>query len=200
MADASSSEHDNRRTFMSAAARAAALELRSNPQYMSAAELAQHDGTQPDGMLLIALRSSSTPDAADVLDVSQSPDFYGPGSPYHVLAGRDGSRAFSMTSLNPEHVRQDTMEGASQSEWEVLDQWHSKLSAKYPTVGILPVPSPPRGASASGVEQAAVGLKAPRACTGDRQQQQPASLASPRDAPIAQATGNEPDEEWRCVS
>ena len=125
----------------SAAATAAAHELRYNPQFMTSSEIAVHDGLSRDSMLLLALKSSQCAQAM-ILDVSSSPDYYGPGSPYHVFTGRDSSRAFSLTTLTPKHIHAD-MTGATPQEWAVLDDWAAKLSAKYPTVGTL-VAEPPR--------------------------------------------------------
>ena len=127
---------------LSPEARAQAHELRHNPRFFTAAELAQHDGVAPDAMLLLAIRSSRSEEAA-VLDVSEGgTDFYGPGRAYHVFAGADCSRAFSLSSLAPEH-RHGRMDDATEAEWRVLDDWHDKLAAKYPTVGLL-MPTQPQ--------------------------------------------------------
>ena len=131
----SSNAGSSSRTFLSPTSRATAHELRHNPQYMTADELAEHDGTRPDSMLLLALQSSTSGDIA-ILDVSAGSDYYAPGMPYHCFTGRDCSRAFSLTSLKPEHMHSN-MKDASDAEWAVLDDWHKKLSAKYPMVGIL---------------------------------------------------------------
>lgn len=118
------------------AARAQAHELAHNPLYFTPDELAQHDGSSEDAMLLIAIRSSSNPVTASVLDVANGSEFYGPGNPYHCFTGKDASRAFSLMSLKAEHMHPD-MQDASTEEWAVLDDWAKKLSAKYPSVGFL---------------------------------------------------------------
>ena len=46
------------------------------------------------------------------------------------------SRAFSLMSLKAEDMHPN-MQDASIKEWAVLDDWAQKLSAKYPTVGLL---------------------------------------------------------------
>ena len=129
----------------SAAADEQARELRLNPQFMTHRQLRPHDGLGADSMLLLALRSSRS-DRAVILDVSSGADYYAPGSPYHCLTGRDCSRAFSLTSLKPEHLHADMAE-ATASEWTVLDEWAEKLKGKYPTVGTL-LPDSPAGRTA----------------------------------------------------
>ena len=121
----------------SAEARAQAQELKCSPQFMTAKQLAEHDGTGPDSMLLLAIRSSNSSENPIILDVEAGGEgFYGPGCPYHGFTGKDASRAFSKSSIKPAHWHGD-MDGATASEWSVLDEWYTKLSAKYPIVGYL---------------------------------------------------------------
>ena len=126
----------------SAVASATVQELRHNPQYMTASELALHTGLTAESMLLLAIRSS-TCEQAMILDVSEGgADYYGPGAPYHAFTGRDCSRAFSLTTLEAEHQHAD-MSDATPEQWAVLDDWAKKLSAKYPIVGtLIPDPQP----------------------------------------------------------
>ncbi|KAJ1926356.1 hypothetical protein EC988_010307, partial [Linderina pennispora] len=49
-------------------------------------ELAMYNGSNPDLPLLLAVKG-------DVYDVTDGWGFYGPGSTYHIFAGRDSSRA-----------------------------------------------------------------------------------------------------------
>ena len=133
--DASGSGRGNSTWKPSASARAQACELAFNPLFMLTSELREHDGQSEDGMLLLAIRSSRS-DAAVVLDVSAGADYYAPGMAYHCLTGRDCSRAFSLSSLKPEHLHADMSE-ATDSEWATLDEWADKLTQKYPTVGFL---------------------------------------------------------------
>lgn len=122
-------------------ARALATEYKYNPRHMSAEELAEHDGTVHGRPLLLAFRSSEG-DAPIIVDVSDGADYYAPSGPYHCFAGRDCSRALSLTSLRPEHLH-GNMEAATASEWAVLDEWATKLTAKYPVVGSLVVIATP---------------------------------------------------------
>ena len=54
--------------------------------------------------LLLALKGR-------VLDVTSGVDYYGPGGPYQLMAGKDASRAFAMMSLKEEDAHPD-LEGA----------------------------------------------------------------------------------------
>jgi predicted heme/steroid binding protein len=55
--------------------------------YLTDAELAQYDGTDPTKPIYLALNGT-------IYDVSSNPDTYGPGGSYHFFAGRDAARAF----------------------------------------------------------------------------------------------------------
>ena len=107
-------------------------------QCMSASELAKHDGSTDSHQLLIALSCSRTPTKATILDVTSGANHYGQGCAYHMFAGRDCSRAFSLGSLDTEHLHGD-MSNATSAEWQLLDQWHEKLTEKYPAVGYTAV-------------------------------------------------------------
>ena len=62
----------------------------------------------------------------------------GPGGGYAVLAGRDASRALAKMDLNPANVVSPVkLDDLSDGERKTLDQWHDKLSAKYPQVGVF---------------------------------------------------------------
>merc|ERR1711975_54047 len=98
-----------------------------------------NDGTQPDNLLLLALHRTGS-EHATVLDVSEGAEFYGPGAPYHVFAGKCCSRAMSLMSLEQTDCHGD-MSAATAKEWDVLDNWYTKLSDKYPTVGWLSLPT-----------------------------------------------------------
>jgi hypothetical protein len=118
-------------------------------------------------MLLLAIKGI-------ILDVSTGVDFYHPGKAYHCFVGRDCSRAFSRCSLESSDLHSD-LSDATDEERKTLDDWCTKLVAKYPTVGwLVEVP-------AAAQRRAAV---APRAAT-----------------PTAdgEAANGADDDEWRVV-
>jgi membrane-associated progesterone receptor component len=59
---------------------------------MTAEELQQHDGTNADLPIYVAIKGV-------VFDVSPKRDIYGPGGSYHVFAGRDATRVCFVTLL-----------------------------------------------------------------------------------------------------
>jgi membrane-associated progesterone receptor component len=89
--------------------------------------LLPYNGLNPRKPLLLAI-------SGRVLDVRQGADYYGPGGPYKVMAGRDASKAFAMMSLKEEDAHPD-LTGVDESHLKILDDWFDKLTAKYPTVG-----------------------------------------------------------------
>lgn len=60
--------------------------------------------------------------------------FYGPGGPYALFAGRDASRALALMSFDPKDLT-GNIEGLSDSELEVLQDWEYKFMEKYVKVG-----------------------------------------------------------------
>lgn len=85
------------------------------------------NGSDPYRPLLLAIKGR-------VLDVREGTDYYGPGGPYKVMAGRDASRAFAMMSLEEKDAHAD-LTGVPDEHLKILDDWYDKLSKKYPTVG-----------------------------------------------------------------
>ncbi|MBT8453439.1 MAG: cytochrome b5 domain-containing protein, partial [Deltaproteobacteria bacterium] len=55
-------------------------------------ELAAYDGSDPGKPLLIGIRGQ-------VYDVTRGRDFYGPGGPYAMFAGKDCTRALAKVSF-----------------------------------------------------------------------------------------------------
>ncbi|CAN4125605.1 unnamed protein product [Withania somnifera] len=62
--------------------------------------------------------------------------FYGPGGSYAMFAGRDASRALAQLSFKPEDLN-GNLEGLSDAELEVLQDWEYKFMEKYARVGQL---------------------------------------------------------------
>ncbi|KAF2302730.1 hypothetical protein GH714_001515 [Hevea brasiliensis] len=92
-------------------------------------ELRAYDGSDPNKPLLMAIKGQ-------IYDVSSSRMFYGPGGPYSKFAGRDASRALALLSFDPKDLT-GNLEGLSDSELEVLQDWAYKFMEKYVKVGQL---------------------------------------------------------------
>lgn len=96
---------------------------------MTREELRQFDGQDGKPIYLAIL--------GQIYDVSSSADFYGAGGPYEIFAGRDASRALATMSLDEESVESPSLEGLKKSQMDMLQQWHDRLSSKYPQIGTL---------------------------------------------------------------
>ncbi|XP_030525937.1 membrane steroid-binding protein 2-like [Rhodamnia argentea] len=90
-------------------------------------QLRAYDGSDPSKPLLMAIKGQ-------IYDVSRSRMFYGPGGPYALFAGRDASRALALMSFDPRDLT-GNIEGLSESELEVLQDWEYKFMEKYVKVG-----------------------------------------------------------------
>ncbi|CAK9221221.1 unnamed protein product [Sphagnum jensenii] len=90
-------------------------------------ELNTYDGTDPKKPILVAIRGN-------IYDVSSGKSFYGPGGSYAVFSGKDASRALAKMSTKSEDVSAD-LDGLTEKEIQVLDDWDKKFKAKYPVVG-----------------------------------------------------------------
>ncbi|KAI3421620.1 Cytochrome b5 heme-binding domain-containing protein [Psidium guajava] len=90
-------------------------------------QLRAYDGSDPSKPLLMAIKGQ-------IYDVSLSRMFYGPGGPYALFAGRDASRALALMSFDPRDLT-GNIEGLSESELEVLQDWEYKFMEKYVKVG-----------------------------------------------------------------
>jgi len=110
-----------------AAAAAESELLQKNPKQFTKDELLAYNGTDPSKPLLLALKGR-------VIDVTSGFDFYGPGGPYGVFAGKDASKAFATMSIKEEDAHND-LTGIDENHLKVLDDWYNKLTGKYPTVG-----------------------------------------------------------------
>ncbi|KAL9276555.1 hypothetical protein ACSQ67_025902 [Phaseolus vulgaris] len=92
-------------------------------------ELRAYDGSDPNKPLLMAIKGQ-------IYDVSTGRNFYGPGGPYAMFAGKECSRALSLLSFKPEDINGD-LEGLGESELTILEDWEFKFIEKYPKVGVL---------------------------------------------------------------
>eukprot|EP00039_Didymoeca_costata_P029571 m.25252 g.25252 ORF g.25252 m.25252 type:complete len:168 (-) comp7690_c0_seq1:3385-3888(-) len=89
----------------------------------------EHNGRKP---IYMAVKGT-------VFDVSRGADFYGPGGPYAIFAGRDASRGLATYDLTDSAVK-DTMDDLSDltpDEIEVLDGWQESFTLKYIVRGNL---------------------------------------------------------------
>ncbi|KAG6543562.1 hypothetical protein Mapa_015056 [Marchantia paleacea] len=96
---------------------------------INALELSKYDGSDAEKQLLVAIRGK-------IYDVSSARDFYGPGKPYAVFAGKDATRALAKMSTKAEDVS-PSLEGLTEKEIGVLDNWEKKFVTKYPVVGTV---------------------------------------------------------------
>jgi len=95
------------------------------------AELKQYNG-QNDAPIFVAVRGF-------VFDVTAGRDFYGPGSSYEVLAGRDASLGLaSMETDEAKWPKKATMDELTGMETDTLNDWLQRFEDKYPLVGFLP--------------------------------------------------------------
>ncbi|KAJ0080226.1 hypothetical protein Patl1_24320 [Pistacia atlantica] len=92
-------------------------------------DLRAYNGSDPSKPLLMAIKGQ-------IYDVSVSRMFYGPGGPYAMFAGRDASRALALMSFDPQDLT-GNIEGLSEDELEVLQDWEYKFMEKYVKVGQL---------------------------------------------------------------
>ncbi|XP_054798211.1 probable steroid-binding protein 3 [Prosopis cineraria] len=90
-------------------------------------QLSQYNGSDPSKPIYVAVKGR-------VFDVSAGKSFYGPGGPYAMFAGKDASRALAKMSKNDEDVL-PSLDGLSEKEIGVLNDWEKKFEAKYPVVG-----------------------------------------------------------------
>ncbi|XP_028807120.1 probable steroid-binding protein 3 [Neltuma alba] len=94
---------------------------------LSPQQLSQYNGSDPSKPIYVAVKGR-------VFDVSAGKSFYGPGGPYAMFAGKDASRALAKMSKNDEDVS-PSLDGLSEKEIGVLNDWEKKFEAKYPVVG-----------------------------------------------------------------
>ncbi|KAE8710504.1 putative steroid-binding protein 3 [Hibiscus syriacus] len=90
-------------------------------------QLLQFNGSDPSKPIYVAINGC-------IFDVTSGKSFYGPGGAYAMFAGKDASRALAKMSKNEEDVCAN-LDGLSEKEMGVLNDWVKKFEAKYPIVG-----------------------------------------------------------------
>ena len=96
-------------------------------------ELAAYDGSDPAKPLLLAIRGY-------VYDVTRGRDFYGPGGPYEMFAGKDCTRALAKGAFDEELFTGD-LEGLGDDELDALEDWIERFEVKYRRLGRLLAPT-----------------------------------------------------------
>ncbi|KAJ9536981.1 hypothetical protein OSB04_029714 [Centaurea solstitialis] len=92
-------------------------------------QLKQFDGTNPSNPIYVAVKGR-------IFDVTTGKSFYGPGGSYAMFAGKDATRALAKMSKNDEDVI-GSVDGLTEKEIGILNDWEKKFEAKYPIVGSL---------------------------------------------------------------
>eukprot|EP00382_Lankesteria_abbotti_P004467 CAMPEP_0113846534 /NCGR_PEP_ID=MMETSP0372-20130328/1358_1 /TAXON_ID=340204 /ORGANISM="Lankesteria abbotti" /LENGTH=106 /DNA_ID=CAMNT_0000815683 /DNA_START=46 /DNA_END=366 /DNA_ORIENTATION=+ /assembly_acc=CAM_ASM_000359 len=88
-------------------------------------------GASSGGLLYVALKGT-------VYDVAKGREFYGPGKPYNMFAGKDATVALAKMSLQEEDTnRADFEEVLSEGERKTLASWVTRFDNKYNVVGIV---------------------------------------------------------------
>lgn len=95
-------------------------------------QLREYDGVKSNGRILIGVLGR-------VFDMSSASDFYGPGGPYSVFAGRDASRALATFSVDQSQFKDtyDDLSDLKPSQLESVKEWEMQFLEKYPVVGKL---------------------------------------------------------------
>lgn len=89
-------------------------------------QLKHYDGVQSDGRILFAVLGK-------VFDVSRSAEFYGPGGPYSVFAGRDASRALATFSVEASQFKDtnDDLSDMTPSQMESIKEWEMQFLGQH---------------------------------------------------------------------
>lgn len=85
--------------------------------------------------LYIAIKDPYS-DKVNVFDVSSGRDFYGPGSGYHVFAGRNATYGLSTSCLDLQKQDGD-ISTLTEMQKDTHVQWYTKYTSKYPIAGFL---------------------------------------------------------------
>mmetsp|Transcript_24020 Transcript_24020/g.36496 ORF Transcript_24020/g.36496 Transcript_24020/m.36496 type:complete len:140 (-) Transcript_24020:24-443(-) len=89
-------------------------------------ELANYNGDQNRSVALAV--------KGIIYDVSPS-DFYAPGGPYNLFAGKECARALAKSALDGTDLGSTDVSDLSMSEQETLEDWVQRFQFKYEVVG-----------------------------------------------------------------
>mmetsp|Transcript_15442 Transcript_15442/g.42464 ORF Transcript_15442/g.42464 Transcript_15442/m.42464 type:complete len:277 (-) Transcript_15442:36-866(-) len=120
----------------------ARIEPREKP--WTEAELANYDGSDPDGPILIGVDGF-------VYNVWKGRNFYSPGCEYHIFAGRDATRLLAKGFLEEESPEEAARQ-LSLADQASLQSWKFVFQSKYAVVGTMA-----RSGEATDSEAAGVG-------------------------------------------
>ncbi|KAF9905126.1 hypothetical protein EC991_002012 [Linnemannia zychae] len=90
-------------------------------------ELAQHDGSNEEGSIYVAIKGI-------VFDVTAKKAMYGPSGGYHCFAGKDASKALGKSSLKPEDCVADYSE-LTEKELKTMEDWYVFFEKRYAIIG-----------------------------------------------------------------
>ena len=85
-------------------------------------QLKEYDGIKSNGRILMGVLGR-------VFDVSNAGEFYGPGGPYSVFAGRDASRALATFSVDDTQFKEghDDLSDLKPSQLESVKEWEMQF-------------------------------------------------------------------------
>lgn len=85
-------------------------------------QLKEYDGIKSNGRILMGVLGR-------VFDVSNAAEFYGPGGPYSVFAGRDASRALATFSVDDNQFKEghDDLSDLKPSQLESVKEWEMQF-------------------------------------------------------------------------
>ncbi len=89
-----------------------------------------------DGCPLYVAVADPFSSSVTVFDMEAGREFYGPGGPYHLFAGRNATVGLAKSSLSPAAM-DDDISSLTASERDTHAQWYAKFQYKYPIVGHL---------------------------------------------------------------
>ncbi|XP_008778882.1 probable steroid-binding protein 3 [Phoenix dactylifera] len=96
---------------------------------VTAQQLKGFDGSDPSKPIYIAIWGT-------IYDITSDKGFYGPGGSYAVFSSWEVSWALAKMSKSEEDVC-GNLDGHSDKEMGILQDWEKKFQAKYPVVSHL---------------------------------------------------------------